>query len=442
MRKLVRMRHFASGIALFSAALLAGSCEQVKDAAGDGAGAMCCTDFKVGADLTAVDFGVDASIAGKYKAFLQAAADLSATATVSLSDVTAACRDIAVGMGANAADPSVQGKNGAAAATAWCALAKAQIDAKFSASGSLGAQLTVAMTPPKCEASFEAKAKCEASCEGSAECDFNANPPQCSGGTLSVECSGSCTAQAGATLECTGSCTGNCKGSCSATGGVAVACNGTCDGTCAAGTGAGENGIQADGTCKGTCDGTCTADATAPAVQCSGVCQGTCDAACKATGSVKARCSGQCDSAISAPKCEGGSMSGGCQASAECSGSCSGSASAKANCTPPEIGITFTAKAGAALTAEQEAEVAVALETLKVNLPKLLLVAKARAEAFATAISGVATIGGSLVADGGKLGVKGLACGTIAVLSIGDATANFQAALSASASVAASFTLM
>jgi hypothetical protein len=134
-------------------------------------------------------------------------------------------------------------------------------------------------------------------------------------------------------------------------------------------------------------------------------------------------------------------MGGGCNVDVDCSGSCSGSASAKANCTPPEIGIAVTAKAGVALTAEQEAEVAIALETLRVNLPKLLLVFKGRAEAFATAISGVASIGGSLVADPGKLGVKGAACGAIAVASIGDASANFQAALSASANVAASFTL-
>ncbi|MBN1610471.1 MAG: hypothetical protein JW940_27830 [Polyangiaceae bacterium] len=443
MRKLVSMRPLAVGIATcLVVPLLVGSCEQAKQAA-EGASDICCTDFKVGADFSGVDFGVDASIAGKYKAFLQAAADLSATATVSLSDVTAACRDIAVGMGANAADPSVQGASGAAAATAWCGLAKAQIDAKFGASGSLGGQVAVAMTPPKCEASFEAKAKCEASCSGTAECDFNVNPPTCEGGTLSVECSGSCSGEANASIECTGSCTGNCKGSCSATGGVAVACNGSCDGTCAAGGGAGETGIQADGTCKGTCDGTCTADATAPAVQCSGVCEGTCDAACQATGTVKARCSGKCDSAISAPKCKGGTMGGGCTVDVDCSGSCSGSASAKANCTPPEIGIAVTAKAGVALTAEQEAEVAIALETLRVNLPKLLLVFKGRAQAFTSAIESVISIGGSLIGEGnaGKIGVKGMACGGIAALSIGDALTNFTAAFNASANVAGSFML-
>ena len=132
-------------------------------------------------------------------------------------------------------------------------------------------------------------------------------------------------------------------------------------------------------------------------------------------------------------------MEGGCQVSAECSGSCSGSAQAKANCTPPSIALEFTAKAG--LTAEQSAQLAVAVESIKVNLPKLLLVLKARGAAFTTAISGVGTAGGSVVADPGKLGVKGVACGAIAVAAVVDATANFKGALDASTSVAASFTL-
>jgi hypothetical protein len=424
--------------------MLLGSCQEAEKAAsGDNPlAAACCTEFKVGADLTAVDWGVDASISGQYKAFIQAVGDLSATAAVSVSDVTAACQAMALDLGADRNDASVQGKTGAAAATAWCALAKGKIDGYFGASGTLGGQITIAVTPPKCEASFEAKAKCEASCSGSAECDFNVNPPKCTGGTLSVECSGNCTAQAGATLECSGSCTGNCSGTCQGSATATVACQGKCDGNCTAGTAAADTGIQADGTCKGNCAGTCTMTGGAQ-VQCSGACQGTCDATCQATGTVKARCSGTCDAAISAPKCEGGTMEGGCTVSAECSGSCSGSASAKANCTPPEIKLTVAARAGLTLTAEQQIQLAAVLQSLKINVPKLLLVLKARGTAFATAISGVGTIGGTLVTqnDPGKLGVTGVACGAIAVAAIVDATANFKGAFDASTSVAASFTL-
>ena len=134
-------------------------------------------------------------------------------------------------------------------------------------------------------------------------------------------------------------------------------------------------------------------------------------------------------------------MEGGCTASAECSGSCSGSAQAKANCTPPSIEIQFTA--AATLTAEQKAQLDLAVNSIKVNLPKLLLVLKARSTAFATAITGVGTVGVSLVRnmDPGKLGVKGVACGGIALAAIVDATANFKGALEASTSVVGSFKL-
>jgi hypothetical protein len=439
MSKIVRSRSIAAiGTLCAAAAFSMGGCQQAKDAAG-GASGLCCTEFKVGADLSGVDWGVDATLTGKYKAFMQAVGDVSAAAAVSVSDVTAACQTMALDLGADKADPTVQGKAGAAAATAWCALAKGQIDAKFGASGTLAGQLTVAMTPPKCEASFEAKASCEASCSGSAQCDFKANPPKCTGGNLSVECSGNCTATAGVSMECSGSCSGGCSGSCQATG-TPVACQGQCDGTCAAGTTATDNGIQADGSCKGTCSGTCTMGSGVK-VTCSGACQGTCDATCKATGTVKARCSGTCDADISAPKCEGGTMEGGCTASAECSGSCSGSAQAKANCTPPSIALGYTLKAG--LTAEQQVQAALALESIRVNLPKLLLVLKARGDAFTKAITGVVTVGGSIVTSGdpGKLGLKGVACGAIAVAATSDAVANFGAALSASTSVVGSFTL-
>ncbi len=131
-------------------------------------------------------------------------------------------------------------------------------------------------------------------------------------------------------------------------------------------------------------------------------------------------------------------MSGGCTASAECSGSCSGSAEAKANCTPPAITLSFTANA--TLSAEQQAQLAIAVESIKVNVPKLLLVVQARAQTFATSITTVGSIGGTLAASG-KLGVKGTSCGVIAASTIAAASTNFTTALSASTSVVGSFTL-
>ncbi len=62
----------------------------------------CCTEFRVGADLSGADFGVDPSIKGRFSVLAQAASDFSATATGMVDDVTNACRGIAQDLGADA----------------------------------------------------------------------------------------------------------------------------------------------------------------------------------------------------------------------------------------------------------------------------------------------------------------------------------------------------
>src|SRR6478752_5271828 len=90
--------------------------------------AACCKEFEAGADMTNVDFGVDASIKGSFSAFASAASDLSAVGTGSISDVTTACRNIALDLGADADDPAGQ-KSGVDGMKAWCTLASGQISA-------------------------------------------------------------------------------------------------------------------------------------------------------------------------------------------------------------------------------------------------------------------------------------------------------------------------
>lgn len=410
-------------------ALLAGCGEDPLNPAGD----LCCTEFSVGADLSGVNWGVDASIAGQFSAFAQASADLSAVASLAVTDVAVACQNIALDLGADPDDPSVAGKKGRAAATAWCALAVAQINAKFGASGTLGGSLNIRYEPPKCSASFEAKMDCQASCDVNAMCDLQAMPPTCEGGELSMQCEGSCTAKAGASLQCKGSCSAECKGSCTASGGVAVDCKGKCEGTCNAGGSTNGTGIQADGSCDGTCEGTCTMDADAPAVECNGICEGECMGSCEAAGEIKAECNGECSGEISAPKCKGGELSGGCMASADCEASCNGSAQAKAECTPPSVSVEVTAKAG--LDADGQLELAAAIASIKANVPKLLVVAEARGAAFVGSLDAVVDAGASLTANADKLGVKGVACGAAIVSVIGEAFSNMDASVKASVSV-------
>jgi hypothetical protein len=434
-----RLKPFAAvAFTALAVSTLVAGCSDLKEAQD----AACCKEFEAGADMTNVDFGVDASIKGTFSAFASAASDLSAVGTASIADVTTACRNIALDLGADAADPKVAGITGTAALSAWCDLAKAQISASFGASGTLGGSISVNFEPPKCSASVSAQANCQASCDASVMCDIKANPPKCTGGTLTVECSGSCTASGSADVACTGSCEGKCSGSCKASGGAKVDCKGKCEGTCTAGAkgGATEDGtgIQADGKCDGQCEGTCTLDADAPKIECTGVCDGHCDAACKGTAEVKVKCDGKCSAEATPLKCEGGKLEGGCNADASCQGSCNASASAKAECTPPNVSVVATAKAG--LDAEGKLQFETAIASLEVNLPKILIVLKARGADFAASVT-AAVDAGVTITGSGKLGAKGAVCGVLIASTLGTASENFGAALKAAGSVTGSLKL-
>ncbi len=388
--------------------------------------AACCTDFKVGADLSGADFGVDASIKGEFLAFAQAAADLSATATAALEEVSGACKAIATAGGANE-DKIDEGekKKPDERVTFWCNLATARINATVKAQGAL----TVVVQAPKCEASVSAAANCQANCTVDASCDVKATPPTCEGGRMEVSCKGTCNVEASApTISCEGTCSGQCSGSCSAQGGVAVDCDGQCEGTCSAsGGGGGGGGIQADGSCKGKCDGTCTMRADAK-ISCSGTCNGSCDASCTAApGTASARCDGKCEGEFEPISCKGGELKAACQMDAKCEANCNASVQAKAECTPPRVDVTFTGS--------MNAEVGLVLDALRLNLPTVFLVAESRGKAFLDLIAKVSGSAQSVV-DPGKLGVKGTAClGAIVPVMVA-ASANMSAAFNASVGVA------
>lgn len=417
---------------------LAAGCGDDDNPLGGVTGDLCCTEFKVGADLTGADFGVDADIQGQFEVFAQSVSDLSGTATATINDIEVSCRNLAIDLGAtDAQQTAAEAKTGKARMQEWCRLATAQITASFGASGTLSTSLNVDYTPPVCEASISAKANCQAKCSASGQCDIKANPPTCEGGKLEVECSGTCTAKAGASLSCEGSCEGTCEGSCSVKpGGVAVDCDGTCEGTCAAGGTVGGTGAQADGTCKGTCQGTCRARVDAPKLQCQGSCNGTCSGSCKAEGNVSVKCDGTCAGDFEPIKCTGGELKGGCQVEASCDANCDASVKAKAECRPPELRVTAEAKAG--LDVAGQARFNIALESLRVNLPSIAVAVKARGTTFLTSLTGTVSAGGKIVADPGALSVKGTACGLAIVGAAAEASGNFKAAIDAAGSVSTS----
>jgi hypothetical protein len=393
--------------------------------------AVCCKEYAAGTDMSKVDFGVDASISGQFYAFAQATGDMSVVANGAVDDVTAACRQMAIDLGNDPNDMGAQGKAGTDLLSFWCGAASAKIDATFTATGTASASLKIDFQPPQCTASLSAQAACQGHCDVSGMCDIKANPPKCMGGTLDVECSGACMAMAGASIDCTGSCMGNCSGSCSGTVMAPIDCNGSCDGTCAAKAGVGNGmGANADGTCQGTCSGKCTMAANAK-VSCSGTCSGQCDATCAPPmGMASVKCSGQCMASATPISCTGGTLSGGCMVSADCQANCNASVSARAECTPPALKITTTATVSASASAQFNT----LIDTLETNLPKLVLVVKARGQAFLDQITAVGSAGATITASG-KLDAHGGICAALIASDAVAAAANFTGALSASVSV-------
>jgi hypothetical protein len=372
--------------------LFANGCNELTSVAD----AACCSEYVPGTDMSKAKFGIDdVKVAGQFNASMQGAGDLVSLADTLIGDVTNACRNIAVDLGATAEQRATNDKLDAPAqVTAWCNLAVSLFPRDFRVDAKLDAEV-------KCEASIQANVDCKANCDVNAQCDLKLNPPICTGGELSIDCKGGCTAEGSApSIACEGSCSAVCEGSCSVTGSAAtVTCDGTCNGNCAAGGAAAGSGIQADGSCKGTCSGTCTARPGTVSARCEGKCEGRCTGSCTATpGSLSVKCSGKCNADFTPIECKGGTLSGGCKVEASCEGSCNASAQAKASCTPPRI--SFAVAADPRLQA--------VLDTLSKNLPDLLIAIQARGNAFKDLVQ---TFGGGIEGSiSGKIGASGTAC--------------------------------
>lgn len=259
----------------------------------------------------------------------------------------------------------------------------AGLEAAFDAN--LEAGITFEYQPPKCAVDAQA------SLEASANCDATV-----SGGTVEVECKGSCEAKLDAEFECDASaelyctvtapqisCTGECQGSCTAEIQAGAECSGTCHGTCE-----GEctvfsdaEGTRCAGSCDGTCKGSCETQLTAAAT-CNGKCSGECTAKAPSAGcmgAVKAECRGKADASF---KCQG-RCDGDFEppmVSAECRASAKAQASVNVECTPPRLSTRY------AFTASATPQFKGALTSLlDVRLPALL---KARSKAKLVARAG------------------------------------------------------
>jgi hypothetical protein len=135
-------------------------------------------------------------------------------------------------------------------------------------------------------------------------------------------------------VDAAASAAAECSGSASAD--VAVSCEGTCEGTC-------------NGTCDGTCEGSGTAGTggSGGSGECNGKCDGTCQGSC--TGG----CSGHAD----------------VQAEASCKAKAEVHANVEADCTEPEVTVTYDASI-AADTAKLEA----AVRAIEKGMPRMLFI--------------------------------------------------------------------
>ncbi|KYG10335.1 hypothetical protein BE21_12610 [Sorangium cellulosum] len=349
---------------------------------------LCCRDFTPGADLAAVQWGLEGEAELNYGAFMQSVSDFTGAAGSIVADVTSACQAIALDLGEDAS--TITATKPSERATQWCELA-------IDAIGEASADLSFSFQPPSCTVDASVQANCEARCSANVECQLTPAEiiARCDPGQLSGRCEGTCTGSCEGSANLAVTCEGACHGT----------CEGTCDGECSATT--------AGGDCRGACDGTCT-----------GECRGSCEIAADAQVECNADCSGECSLTFEAPKCKTNLKppKAECTGTAECSGSCEASASARASCKEPAV--TVTGGEGA------EAVVA----TLRANLPRLLVAAQARGQLLLDSAEAVVAAAGNL--EGAVTGsVKAGACIIPASNAITQAVENIDASLTASTRV-------
>jgi hypothetical protein len=376
----------------------------------------------------------NASISGvvSVDAFFGAVVNFSGKATLMADNIDAELGKIKASLGLEA--------DASAADIKAAMIAEFELDAD--------ADIVITFEPAKCEASARATVEASARCEGSV------TPPM-----ATVECSGSCQAEASAMATCdaeaTAKCVGTapnlqCEGECSGTCELEVAatcegtCKGTCMGTCSASGAMGECNGACDGECQGTCEmgakGTCSG-------QCKGECEytppsGMCEVGaslrCEASAMATVECSGKCDGEVTPP-----------EASAECEASAKAEASVSVECTPPKLALEYQFAANASANAQANFEgfltgftASFGKIAAEIGRGEVLLAAGADLTAAASgAVSGA--VDAALEGDVSLKAKVGLGCALTELDNVGaalsSATGKINASLSATAELTAAF---
>jgi len=391
-----------------------------------------CNELEAGGTAVA-----NLSIDAKFKAFVEAAADLKAVATTMKTEVKTSCANIATGLG-EMDTWTAMGDTDNAVTTA-CTAASTKIKAILDANAT--AQATITVSGGQCTVAADAQFMCEAACKSDIMCTEPMLDVRCQPGELSAmcdaECKGSATCEGNATVsaECQGSCeaecTGTCSGACSGTimGGCTGMCTGKCDGM------ATPAGGMAN--CAGVCEGKCTQPAATATCtgKCEASCKGKCNGNCKLDASANIKCGamvsckGGCTTTYKEPKCTGELTPAMCSGDASCNASCSGRAEVKATCTKPTVKVVYSASS----------DDLVKLKTvLEANLPGIWLAAKTQGQLALKASGKVAATGQAAITGAANASGKAIACVAAAAQASVQASASVNVSVMASASVSTS----
>ena len=379
---------------LVTVAVSNGGCTAVGDAVSNVEQASSgCAEFNAGESSIS-----KLSIDGDTRAFVTASANLVAVATSTEIEVLDACKaidkDLKVADTWSALAPDAGPPD--AETQEACGAAAKKIDAILSADAGAGCELVI--SGGHCTVDVDAQATCESTCTGMTSCTPGDITTECSPAEVSGECDGSCKASA------------------------------TCEGTV-------QTQAQCVGACEGECEGMC--DATAcHGRHCAGMCEGKCSGDCKLAADAQAscganvKCRGGCSVAYKAPKCETTVTPPACKSSETCQASCKSNVEAKSECTPPGVSLDCSATVSA--------EVQAVIDTVKANLPKIILFVQSQSKIVLDAANQVATTGQIVANHVTTLGGKEIACAGAAVQADANASVSLNASFKASGDVSKS----
>jgi hypothetical protein len=352
-----------------------------------------CDEFSQG-DTAVANLSID----GDTKAFVSASADLATITATAESNILTACIGIDTDLQITDTWTAMKTASGNidAEVKEACTQASNKISAVLQGDASAGCELVISRG--YCTVDEQAQVACESSCTTNTTCMPGDITMLCMPAELTGECSGTC--NAGAACEGSVSAQATCMGQCEAD------CTGMCDNSPCQGT-------HCKGSCMGTCDGQCTLAAQA---------QVNCGA--------NVRCRGGCSVAYTAPACETTVTPPSCNVSQTCQASCTSHVESTATCTPPGVSL----ECGAMVSADLQA----VIDTVKKNLPSIILLVQTQGKLVLDAANQVVTTGTAVANDFASLSGKAVACAKTAVQADATASASLNVSVQASASVSGS----